>query len=67
MSRYARRLEELGVPFEISGSDAFAENAEATTEHVLAAIGQTRPVSVLMREHVEELRAWARGRCVPAD
>ena len=28
MSRYARRLEELGVPFEISGSDAFAENAE---------------------------------------
>jgi ATP-dependent helicase/nuclease subunit A len=28
MSRYARRLEELGIPFEISGSDAFAENAE---------------------------------------
>jgi ATP-dependent helicase/nuclease subunit A len=28
MSRYARRLEEIGVPFEISGSDAFAENAE---------------------------------------
>jgi len=28
MSRYARRLEELGVPFEIAGSDAFAENAE---------------------------------------
>jgi len=28
MSRYARRLEELGIPFEIAGSDAFAENAE---------------------------------------
>ena len=28
MSRYARRLEQIGVPFEISGSDAFAENAE---------------------------------------
>jgi len=28
MSRYARALEELGIPFEIAGSDAFAENAE---------------------------------------
>ena len=28
MSRYARRLEELGIPFEIAGSDAFSENAE---------------------------------------
>ncbi len=28
MSRYARRLEERGIPFEIAGSDAFAENAE---------------------------------------
>jgi ATP-dependent helicase/nuclease subunit A len=28
MSRYARQLEERGVPFEIAGSDAFAENIE---------------------------------------
>ena len=28
MNRYARRLEELGIPFEISGSDAFADNGE---------------------------------------
>jgi ATP-dependent helicase/nuclease subunit A len=28
MSKYARRLEELGVPFEIAGSDAFADNGE---------------------------------------
>jgi ATP-dependent helicase/nuclease subunit A len=28
MSKYARRLEELSIPFEIAGSDAFAENAE---------------------------------------
>lgn len=28
MGKYARRLEELGIPFEIAGSDAFAENAE---------------------------------------
>jgi ATP-dependent helicase/nuclease subunit A len=28
MSRYARRLEEMAIPFEIAGSDAFSENAE---------------------------------------
>ncbi len=28
MSRYARRLEELGISFEIAGSDAFSESAE---------------------------------------
>ena len=28
MSRYARRLEEMGIPYEIAGSDAFSENAE---------------------------------------
>ncbi|MDE2315949.1 MAG: AAA family ATPase, partial [Xanthomonadaceae bacterium] len=32
-----------------------------------AALGQTRPLSVLMREQVEALRAWAQGRCVAAD
>ena len=34
---------------------------------LLAALGQTRPLSVLMGEQVEGLRVWARGRCVPAD
>jgi len=28
MNRYARRLEEAGIPFEIAGSDAFADNGE---------------------------------------
>jgi len=28
MNMYARRLEELGVPFEIAGSDAFTDNGE---------------------------------------
>ena len=28
MSSYARRLEELGVPYEIAGSDAFSDNSE---------------------------------------
>ncbi len=46
---------------------AFAEKAECGTEHILAAIKATQPISVVMREHVEELRAWAHGRCVMAD
>jgi len=28
MGKYARKLEERGIPFEIAGSDAFAENSE---------------------------------------
>jgi len=31
------------------------------------ALEQSRPLSVLMREQVQALRAWARERCVPAD
>jgi len=46
---------------------AFAEGSECTAEHILAAIRETHPISVLMRERVEQLRAWAHGRCVPAD
>ncbi len=46
---------------------AFAAQAECTTEHILAAIQATQPLSVVMREHVERLRAWAHGRCVMAD
>lgn len=46
---------------------AFAEKTECTTEHVIAAIRETNPLSVLMRERVDALRAWARDRCVPAD
>jgi hypothetical protein len=34
---------------------------------LLAALEQTRPLSVLMREQVDALRAWAQGRCVAAD
>jgi SpoVK/Ycf46/Vps4 family AAA+-type ATPase len=46
---------------------AFSGGVELTTEHVLAAIAATRPLSVVLRERVEVLRAWARGRCIPAD
>ena len=34
---------------------------------VLAEIGGTRPLSVLMAEQVDALREWARSRTVPAD
>ena len=37
---------------------------QATLPNVLK---QTRPLSVLMREQVEDLRAGAQGRCVAAD
>jgi AAA+ superfamily predicted ATPase len=46
---------------------AFADDAPCTTEHIIAALHGTQPISVVMREHVEQLRAWARGRCVMAD
>ncbi len=46
---------------------AFTEGTDCTTEHILAAMQATQPLSVLMRERVDQLRAWARGRCVPAD
>ena len=46
---------------------AFAEKAECTADHIVAAMKATQPLSVVMREHVEQLRAWAQGRCVMAD
>jgi MoxR-like ATPase len=47
--------------------DAFAQGTELSTEHVLKAIKNSPPLSVTMAEKVAELRAWAVGRCVPAD
>jgi len=44
---------------------AHAEGAEPGQLHLLDALRATRPLSVLMRERVEALRAWARGRTVP--
>jgi AAA+ superfamily predicted ATPase len=46
---------------------AFSEDAPCATRHLLAALRATQPLSVVMREHVEQLRTWAQGRCVPAD
>jgi ATP-dependent 26S proteasome regulatory subunit len=46
---------------------AFTEGKEVGTEHICAAVTDTQPLSVVMRESVQRLRAWARDRCVPAD
>ena len=46
---------------------AFEAGQKLAVEHVLAAMAATQPLSVLMRERVEQLRAWAKDRCVPAD
>src|SRR5690606_16059278 len=46
---------------------AHALRQEPTSDHVLAELRKTRPLSVLMAERVEALRLWARDRTVAAD
>ncbi|HRO25846.1 MAG TPA: AAA family ATPase [Luteimonas sp.] len=46
---------------------AHANGAPLNDFLLRAELRQTRPLSVLMREQVEALRAWALGRTVPAD
>ena len=47
--------------------EAHARKEALATAHLLDEIGRTRPLSVMMAEKVEELRAWAQERCVPAN
>jgi SpoVK/Ycf46/Vps4 family AAA+-type ATPase len=46
---------------------AHAQRTPLRTEHVLHEVRHTRPLSVVMAERVQALRAWAAGRAVPAD
>jgi SpoVK/Ycf46/Vps4 family AAA+-type ATPase len=46
---------------------AFANGTDLTDAHLMNEAGNTRPLSALMAERIAELRAWADGRCVPAD
>jgi AAA+ superfamily predicted ATPase len=46
---------------------AHASGQQTAAAHVLAEVRRTRPLAVLMREHIAHLRAWATGRTVPAD
>jgi AAA+ superfamily predicted ATPase len=47
--------------------DAFDSRTQLSTEHLLAAVKRSPPLSVTMAEKIAALRDWARGRCVPAD
>jgi len=46
---------------------ANADNGALTQDHLVRALRETRPLSVLMAEQVGALRAWAHGRTVSAD
>src|SRR5947199_4717332 len=46
---------------------AFQEGCELADRHILDEMSKTRPLSVLMAERINELRAWAADRCVSAD
>ncbi len=46
---------------------AHADGVPLAHRHVLAEIGATKPLSVLMAEKVSALRTWAATRTVPAD
>jgi SpoVK/Ycf46/Vps4 family AAA+-type ATPase len=47
--------------------EAHAQRGALATEHVLAAIEGTRPLSVVMAENISTLRHWAAGRTVSCD
>lgn len=47
--------------------NAFGANEELADKHLRDAVAATRPLSVVMREKIAALRAWANDRCVPAD
>ena len=46
---------------------AFASGQTIGTRHVAMEIKQTKPLSIVMQEHVAALRQWADGRTVPCD
>ena len=46
---------------------AHAQNRSVSRADLLAEIQQTRPLSVVMAEKVDEIREWANGRTVPCD
>ena len=46
---------------------ACARPGARSSPHVAAELRKTRPLSVIMAERVAALRAWARGRTVPAE
>lgn len=46
---------------------AHAKKAPLDSQHIFAEIERTKPLSIVMRERISELRRWADGRTVSAD
>ena len=46
---------------------AYDEKSELDTEKIIHAVKISPPLSVTMAEKVQQLRQWAKNRCVPAD
>jgi hypothetical protein len=46
---------------------AHAQGREGSQEDLLEEIQQTRPLSVVTAEKVDEIREWAAARTVPCD
>lgn len=46
---------------------AYAGRRDLKQTDLLQALSTSPPLSVTRREHLQELRDWAEGRCVPAD
>jgi SpoVK/Ycf46/Vps4 family AAA+-type ATPase len=45
----------------------FGTKRDLATQDVLEALQESPPLSVTMGEVISKLRAWAKGKCVPAD
>lgn len=46
---------------------AYSQGREVGTDDIAAVVVASPPMSVTRREAIDELRSWAKGRCVPAD
>jgi AAA+ superfamily predicted ATPase len=47
--------------------ECFSGQTDLTIDTIITAIKNSPPLSVTMKEKVDDLCAWAKGRCVPAD
>jgi len=47
--------------------EAYSGKSSLSTDRILSALRNSPPISVTLAESVQYLRAWAEGRCVPAD
>ncbi len=58
---------EIEAAIKASIYEAFQRNSMLSNEMIKAALKNSPPLTVTMREKVEALRAWSKGRCTPAD